>query len=273
MSTQIRRLWLNGLLLLIVAGLGGWVWWQQQQPAAVADKLVPLSKEAVQQITISRSLDQATPEHIRLVKQGEYWQMLAPKNGVVNPARVVQLFTLLDENVEASYDATGKNLTAYQLKPGNAALILNDQTLVFGMDNPVSHKRYVLHAGKIKLVSEAVFGLLTGEAADLLALQLAPPDHKVVQVTLPTGFANNADILFKWQEADAMRVETWDAASAPQDSAKVTLHLDNGQQLAFSVLSQTGDVVLGNAQMGVKYVLPETQRASLFVPVAAKPQP
>ena len=264
MSTTIRRLLLNVVLLLVVGGLGGYAWWQQQQPSPQPETLLAFGKDAVQHVTVQRQLSDQRVERIRLEKQDAHWLMTEPKQAVVNPTRVAQLFTLLDETVTASYDVAGKDLKTYQLDPATVSLTFNDQTVVFGMDNPISHQRYVLHNGKIKLVSEAVYGLLTGEVANLLALQLVPPNQHLQRVTLPNGSDAKADILANWQAADAMRVEAWDAQTAPAAAESVMLHLGNATTLKLVILTKKGDLVLGNPALGVKYVIPETQRNGLL---------
>lgn len=169
MGTQTRRLLVNLALLLIVAGVGGRVWWQTSQPEKSPPTLLALGKGEITRIGIVRHPGTPQADSIRMEKQpGEQWQMLEPKQAKVNHTRITQLFTLLDETVTASYDATGKDLKQYALQPGNVALTLNGQTLLFGMENPVSHQRYILHDGRIKLVSEAVYGLLTGTPGEWL---------------------------------------------------------------------------------------------------------
>lgn len=264
MGIQIRRLLLNLSLFALVAGLGGYVWWQQQQPSPQPETLLAFGKDAVQHVTVSRQLVDGSSERIQLQKQDAYWQMTEPKQAVVNPTRMTQLLTLLDEKVTASYETAGKDLKAYGLDPATVSLTFNDQTLVFGMDNPISHQRYVLHNGKLKLVSEAVYGLLTGEVANWLALQLVPPNQHLQRVTLPNGSDAKAEILANWQAADAMRVEAWDAQTAPATAESVMLHLGNATALKLVILSEKGDLVLGNAVLGVKYVVPETQRNGLL---------
>lgn len=176
MGTQTRRWLLNLTLLLIVAGMGGWVWWQANQLEPARPTLLALGKGEITRIAIVRHPGTMQVDTIRLEKQpGEQWQMQEPQQAAVNSMHVTQLFTLLDEAVTASYDTKGKDLKQYELEPGNVALKLNDQSLLFGMENPVSHQRYILHAGRIKLVSEAVYGLLIGKPGDWLTDPMARP--------------------------------------------------------------------------------------------------
>jgi hypothetical protein len=263
MGTQLRRLWLNLALLLLVAGLGGFAWWKTNQPEAMPDTLTALQRADITHIAMTRYQEDGKPETIRLERQGESWHMLEPRQLPVNPLRIRQLLTLLDETVDAYYDAAGKDLKQYGLEPGKASLQLNTETFVFGTDNPISHKRYILHGGKIQLVSEAAFGLLTGDVLDLAANTLVPVGATVKSVVLPAMYnAKAAGIVQNWQVADALRVEVLDKALASK--GKVTLTMADGTAINLDLLSTEGDLVLGNAALGIQYVLPDVQRKNLF---------
>lgn len=261
-SAQSRRLLLNLALLLLVAGLGGFVWWKTSQPEPVQATLVSLARPDITHVVITRDAGNAKPDIIRLERTGEQWRMTAPMQMAANPARISQLFTLLDETVDASYDAAGKDLQQYGLKPAAVSLAFNDQTLLFGSDNPISHKRYILTGGKIKLASEAVYGLLTGEPLDLVSNQLVPVGRSVKEVSLPKGYGNPPETVQNWQSADAVRLEKQEGK--PDSQQQVTLTLDDGSKLVYALLPDANEMVLLNEAVGIRYILPETQRINLF---------
>ena len=226
------------------------------------ETLLTLTRADITRVTITREPGSAKPDIIRLERQGEHWRMLEPKQVEANPTRVSQLFTLLDEPVAASYDAAGKDLAQYGLAPGKVSVAFNDETLLFGMDNPISRQRYILHAGKIKLVSEAVSGLLTGEATALVANKLVPDGRSVKAVSLPEGYdAKAADLVQHWQSADAIRVEAY---AGEASKGKITLMLDDASKVELDLLSGDGELVLANIVSGVRYILAETQRRYLL---------
>lgn len=262
MNTQSRRLVLNLALLLLVAGLGGLAWWQSSQSGKPAETLLSLTRADITRVTITRQPGNPQQDVIKLERQGEHWRMLEPKPLDTNPARISQLFTLLDETVEASYDASGKDLKQYGLEPGAVSVAFNADTLLFGAENPVSNKRYFLHNGKLKLASEAVYGLLTGEALELVSNKLIPTGRSLKSVALPEGYALKADTLQNWQSADAIRLEAWDGKGGSQ--GKITLTLDDGSQVTLALLSGEGELVLANAVTGIRYILAETQRSRLL---------
>ncbi|WMP18929.1 DUF4340 domain-containing protein [Thiothrix lacustris] len=256
-TTHTRRLWLNLALLLLVGGLGALVWWQSNQPQKMPETLLTLTRADITRVEIVREPGSTKPDMIRLERTGELWRMLEPKQGATNPVRISQLFTLLDETVAASYDAAGKDLKQYGLEPGAVSVKFNDQTLLFGAENSLSRTRYLLHAGKIQLVSEAVFGLLTGEATALLANKLIPEGRSVKAVSLPDGFnAKAAGVIQNWQSADALRVEAYEGEVS---KGKVILTLDDGSQIVLDLLSDNGELVLANIVSGIRYIMAETQ--------------
>lgn len=261
-SAQTRRLLLNLTLLLLVAGLGALAWWNSSQPQKQPETLLSLTQGDVTEVTITRNPGAGTQDIIRLQRESERWRMLEPKQADANPARIAQLFTLLAEPVDASYDAAGKNLKQYGLEPGSVSVAFNGQSLLFGAENPVSNKRYILTGGKLKLASEAVYGLLTGEALELVSNKLVPEGGKLKSVDLPAGYTAKAETLQNWQSADAIRLEPWDGKGDSQ--GKITLTLEDGGKVELDLLAREGDLVLGNAALGIRYILPDVQRGNLL---------
>ncbi len=260
-STSRSRLFLNLVLLLLVAGLGGFVWWQGNQPEQKPDSLLTQTRADITRVTITRNPAGDRPDVIRLERTGEQWNMLEPKQVQANATRITQLFTLLDETVDASYDATGMELAQYGLQPAAVSVAFNDETLGFGEENPVSHKRYILSGGKIKLASEAVYGLLTGDPLELVSNKLVPQGRTLKEVSLPEGFSSKPETLQNWQSADAVRLE---ALTGKPEGLPVSLTLDDGNKLVFVLLPDAGELVLASETLGIRYILPETQRANLF---------
>lgn len=157
------RFRLNGLLLLVVCGLGVLAWWFANQQQSRAGLLFSGDYDSINLLTLERAEDATGVKKIRFEKKGDDWQMVAPHLRVANPIRIRQLFTFINEPVVATYDSAGRDLVQYGLQPGRLTLRFNDQQFVLGAINTVSGNRYVLHDNKIKLVSEAVYGLATGD--------------------------------------------------------------------------------------------------------------
>lgn len=156
------RFRLNGFLLLLVCGLAALAWWFSGQQQAGPVRLLNSTYEDIHLITLVRHQNAMDVDTLRFEKQEGEWQMVAPQQHPASVNQIRQLFTLLNEPVVAVYDSAGKDLAQYGLQPARLTLRFNNHQFVLGAINTVSGSRYVLHDNKIKLVSEAVYGLATG---------------------------------------------------------------------------------------------------------------
>lgn len=260
MSTPAKRLLINVLLVLLVAGLAGWLWWDAQQPEQQSERLVPLSRAQVSSVLITRP--QAAQQTIKLQKHGQHWRLQQPWQMDANPTRITQLFTLLDEPVSASYSAAERDLSQYGLAPAQLELQFNQHLLALGDTNPVSKQRYFLQQGQLQLASETVFGLLNGDVLAFASLQLVPYGRSLQAIDLPEGYASKAELLQNWRSATAIRLEVMDTATAQGD--RIVLHLDDNSKLELELLAGSGELVLLNRSLGIRYILPEVQRQNLL---------
>lgn len=264
-GVQGRRLLLNGLMLLLVAGLAGLAWWWQTagNKAASVDRLLALDLSGVNTVEVDRNPATPGKDILRFQKEGSGWQMQLPKVLAANPVRMRQVLTLLEERVEASYDAADKDLQPYGLNPGQVVVRFNGEALVLGGNNPVSNRRYVLHDGKIKLVNEAVFGALTGEWLDFVALKLVPEGVSLQSVQLPAGFVSSPALVTAWQQAEAIRLEPLEATVSAEGKGRIQLISADGTR-ELRVLETSDELVLADVQHGLRYIFPISQMGGLL---------
>ncbi len=266
---QTRRMLLNVMLLLLVAGLGGLAWWFVNKPQAGPERIYSGALESITLITLERAAQTADAKTIRFEQREGYWWMVQPRTIMANGVRLRQLFTFLNENVVASYDAAGKDLAQYGLQPAQVTLRFNDQQYVLGTDNAVSQNRYVLHDNKIKLLPETIYGSVTGDWVNFVSLRLLPEDKQVQSVILPEGYRQTDDLANSWQNADAIRLEAGERgadAYAQANNAKVVLNLSDGESLTFLVLQQADELEIIQPERGIRYFIPATQAEYLLPP-------
>ena len=264
------RLLINVLMLLLVAGLGGLAWWFVNKPQQGPETLYPAALESINLITLERESLVEEAKKIRFKQKDGYWWMVQPRKVMANGVRLRQLFTFLNEDVTASYDSAGKDLAKYGLQPGKVTLRFNDQQYVLGEDNAVSQKRYVLHDNKIKLVSEAIYGSVTGDWVNFVALRLLPEGESVKAVKLPEGYKQTDDLANSWQNADAIRLESGalGAEAYKQEGAgKVVVTLVSGDELTFLVINGEDELKVIQPDSGIHYLIPATQAEYLLPPV------
>lgn len=263
-SLSMRRLGINMLLLVLVLGLAGLVWWQLQQKEqqVQSSRLLPLSLAEVNSVVIERK-QAGLVTKLELKREGEQWQLLQPQQIAANPVKVRQLFTLLDEKVESSYASAGKDLRAYGLEPPEVSLNINEHQLVLGNTNPVSNNRYILNAGQIQLVNEAVYSLLQEDWVNFVALKLIPDPFQLTAVQLPTGFAELPQLVSDWKNAEAIRVEALNPQKLTPDMQKVVLKGTTATR-ELVIVNLKDEIVLADTTKQLAYVLPISQASQLF---------
>lgn len=263
-SLSMRRLGLNFVLLLMVLGLAGLVWWQlqQQEQQAQSARLLPLTFAEVNSILVERNLD-GVASKLELKREGEQWYLAQPVVAEANAIKLRQLVTLLDEKVEASYNRANKDLNTYGLASRELSVSFNGHQLVFGDTNPVSNHRYILNGEQIQLVNETVYSLLKEDWVNFISLKLVPDTLQLTAVQLPKGFADSAQLVSAWKTAEAIRVEAFDVQQVSADQQKVILK-GTTEDKELLILNLKDELVLGDALKQVAYVLPISQAAALF---------
>lgn len=261
---SMRRLGVNFLLLMLVVGLASLVGWQLQQKKQVTQnsRLLPLSLAEVSSVVVERRQD-GLDAQLEFKREGDQWRLVQPQQIAANPVKVRQLFTLLDEKVESSYPSAGKDLSAYGLDPAELSLSINGYKLVLGNTNPVSNNRYILNAGQIQLVNEAVYSLLQEAWVNFVSLTVIPAPFNLTAVQLPESFAELPQLVSNWKNAEAIRVEAFDLQKLRPEMQKLVLKgATETRELVIVKLSD--EIVLADPTKQLAYVLPISQATALF---------
>lgn len=261
---SMRRLGVNFLLLMLVVGLASLVGWQLQQKKQVTQnsRLLPLSLAEVNSVVVERRQD-GFDAQLEFKREGDQWRLVQPQQIAANPVKVRQLFTLLDEKVESSYPSAGKDLSAYGLDPAELSLSINGYKLVLGNTNPVSNNRYILNAGQIQLVNEAVYSLLQEAWVNFVSLTVIPAPFNLTAVQLPESFAELPQLVSNWKNAEAIRVEAFDLQKLRPEMQKLVLKgATETRELVIVKLSD--EIVLADPTKQLAYVLPISQATVLF---------
>lgn len=261
---SMRLLGVNFLLLMLVVGLASLVGWQLQQKKQVTQnsRLLPLSLAEVNSVVVERRQD-GLDAQLEFKREGDQWRLVQPQQIAANPVKVRQLFTLLDEKVESSYPSAGKDLSAYGLDPAELSLSINGYKLVLGNTNPVSNNRYILNAGQIQLVNEAVYSLLQEAWVNFVSLTVIPAPFNLTAVQLPESFAELPQLVSNWKNAEAIRVEAFDLQKLRPEMQKLVLKgATETRELVIVKLSD--EIVLADPTKQLAYVLPISQATVLF---------
>ena len=163
MTATSKRFFLNLVLLLVVLGLG-WFIYHQMHSSKRADTLYD---EAMgNEIVSIHIVHQENPSEdrpaskIEMQKNDGKWKIVKPIVAAVDTNKIKHLLTLLSERIEASYPVEGKDLSVFGLDKEPLSVSFNGVRFQLGASNPVSRKRYIRKSDTIYLIDETVYGLL-----------------------------------------------------------------------------------------------------------------
>lgn len=258
------RLWLNLLLLLVIAGLAAFVWLNPGKDKQADQTVSTLKAEQVTRIEIRRHVEGSDDKVIRMQRQDNgSWLMTEPQSALINNSRVRQMLNLLKDPVQQRFDAAGKQLADFDLDPGKLSVTYNDQTLVFGMMNPMNYQRYLLRGSDILLVNETAFTTLNGDAVSFFTPRLLPEGLELSKVDLPAAYEANGKTLQQWQNLNAMYVAAWNRELEPSQGS-IRLYTQDNEPLVFELISDEPELWIGNAKLDAKYQIANSEKADLL---------
>lgn len=267
-----RRLLLNLVLLLVVAGLAAFI-------------LYPRPKPAPQGVAVAPAVNIAGVQHIRIERRGRPplvferknggWHLSAPISARANPLMMRALLELPRERSAKRYAAAGLDLSQYGLKPPRASIHFGSTRIDLGSDNPINQLRYVLSDGRLYLVTDHLSSLPEGAAANWVSLALLPPKARIVRLQLPSldirakqpaGWVLQpepshysadqvAALLNAWQHVTALQLSA--APGTPASTqGDVRIELADGTHLHLQIVATKPQLVLRDPTLGVEYRLP-----------------
>ncbi len=162
MRSTTKRLLINLLLLLLVAGLIWFVATRQPEGRKLAESLYDKSMgDNVTRVLIHvEGHDDILIENTAGENQDDHWMITRPIQAEADEDKVQLLFTLLTDPVSASYDAAGKDLSQFGLDKQKMSISFNGVKLLMGNLNPVGQTRYILKGNKIYLIAETASALM-----------------------------------------------------------------------------------------------------------------
>ena len=156
-KTITKRLILNGLLLVLLVGLGAFIASRDTDTEA---QYKTLYDKAIGDNAKEIIIHKEGREDVILQNKDNNWQVIKPSQFKADPAKVRHLFTLLSENAESHYPIAGKNLAEYGLEKERLSVSFNGVKYIFGKLNTVTMQRFIRKGDTLYLVAETVSGLL-----------------------------------------------------------------------------------------------------------------
>jgi hypothetical protein len=265
----MQRQVLNIGLAIAVLGLGAAVYFGQKKE----EKGPPLTPIA------AAVLDHVTLEHpgaatVKLERKDGHWKITEPVSVDADPFEMNAFIDLAKLEVKKSLELSTVSLKDLGLEPAAYTVTLNDQKLVFGGQEPIQSRRYILINGKVALVDDPPAEALDADYSDLASRSLLQTGAEIQSIALPgLNIAKSADgkswtltpddpsassdsrqkLIDAWKNAKAM----WNAA-LPKDGVKgddVSVTLKDGSALKFVVTQRDPQFVLARPDLGLSYTL------------------
>lgn len=280
----MKRSHLNLLMLAIVAGLGGAVWFSQK-PQEKGAPLTALKQDAITRIAV----EHPGKPTIRLEKQADgQWSLTEPVQGAADRFEVMGILGLAEQEVKAKLDAS-VNQADLELNPPQYSVTLNDTRIDLGGSEPMKYRRYVKSGDVLGLIDDPPSAALDADFSDLVSKTLVPDTARLQKIELPgLSLEKGADgawttpqqpaakpsqvatLAESWKNARAL----WNAADPPEgakgDAVKLTL--EGGRVIELIVQAREPQLILARKDLGVRYTLSKQMAQDLFkIPEPPKP--
>ncbi len=159
-----KRFILNGLLLLTIGGLIGFIYQQSNQTIKINFLYDKSMGNEIHSILIYHHKAESSSDDstIKLKKMANKWLVTKPIEVEADQRKIQHLMTLLSERIDASYPVTEKDWATFGLDKERVSITFNGVKIQFGALNPISHKRYLRKGNTVYIVTETVYGLLIG---------------------------------------------------------------------------------------------------------------
>lgn len=261
------RNWLNLGLLIVFCLLAALALWDEpDQKGEQAPRLSGIDPGKLSRFSIERP----DSTNIEFQKDDKGWRVIRPFTATADEKRVLALLTVLTAPAFTVFAVEPDKLTQYKLKPPLASLVADGQRFDFGDTDPLNKRRYVLHAGRIHLLSDNQFPLLLTAPYVMTSTRLLPSASAPVEIQLAThtlrrdhentwhiepainGVEHDAlaKLAEDWRLGRALRV------SAPDQSKPdwwISVKLQDGSQYRFGVITRDPELLLVREDQALGY--------------------
>lgn len=270
-----QSFWLNVALLLGVAAVGAFVYFQR--PNAPLDYAVSTLTPAR---AVSLRIERPGADTVTLQKKQDAWFLVKPFAARADQFMVQRLLAILGARTRHRFPA--KDLERFDLDRPQARLIVDGQQFAFGLVNELSQEQYVLTANAVYALP-AHYGLALparpealadrrlfadGESPVRIALPgftLTKTDARWVVDPAPHGLSEKDALRWaeEWRFASALRVEPYEQGEAKES---VQIELSDGKALALGILSRKPELILRRPDQGLQYYFAREFGARLLSP-------
>ena len=262
-----QRWWLNAILALVVVALGAWLYFSPtEKNTEKTDEQFKLFDLQPKQVTLI-SIERPGQPEIRLEKQGDKWFVTSPFKGRANAIRIDSLLTVLDASSSERFAAD--NLARFELDKPFIKLTINDQTLSFGTQHPLTNQVYGMINHGVYLISPRYFSLAAAPAHEFASNSLFADDESPIGFSFPFLSLNQQEGKWiadpskgttdqdklnawadEWRHAMSLTTQPYGGDKAIE-SFSVTLA--NGKTILFKLLQTEPEFVLLREDENLQY--------------------
>ena len=277
-----KRLLLNLILLVAVAGLATLAFLEPNKKEAKITHLTELDDSTVNAITLQNK-DKLVFEK----REGQWW-LSSPFAAPANEIRIRQLLDITKAESLAQYPIKPEDLAKFELDKPKFTLTISSAKLIFGGSDPINMRRYVQIGETLHLVNDDFSHHLAASATDFVDKKLLPENAKPNEIFLPglkatlgqngqwtldpptDAAARMADLVNAWQSARAIEVKRIE--QAPQGDI-VRIGFVNHAPIEFVIVQREPDLLLARADWGLQYLVAGESGKQLLSLKQPEPKP
>lgn len=242
--------------------------------------LSSLSLNEINFIKISRADD----EDIIFKKEADdTWYMTQPYQLKAHQFRIKTLLNLTQTPINKIYDIKDLDLRQYALDAPRARITFNKTQIHFGKTNPLSDMRYFLAEGKMSLIADQTYPLVSAQASSFIDLKLIPDNYPITKIQTPainifqsndTTWSNSQNVTGKntlnsdqiqtllqhWKSAQAFAVHKY---LPRKHLGKIEIN-SHTKILIFHITDDDPWLILAFPDLGIEYHLDASQKDLLF---------
>jgi hypothetical protein len=257
---------LNAALVALIAVLSLLAWYFEQQPTDKQHaRISELALADIDRIEID-----SDDVQLRLSRLEDAWSIDQPIIWPAQSTNVERLLSIVNSKADKLANAADVDLGALGLAPPVASLRLNDVALMFGANNNIGERRYLMVDSRIYLLPDIHLAFLTQGLPGFVDRQLLPRRYRVESIKLPKielrrdtedqwrtlpaseySQAQLQQLIDNWQGLQASRIKPFDLAGSAREVIEV--QLQDGSRIDFLLMASTTELIIANSQIGMQY--------------------
>lgn len=269
-----QRLGLNLALLLVIAVLAAVIYFEPGlKPSEAPDVLLPLAAEQIEKIQLQHDGAQA----ITIERVDNGWEIVEPIRVAASDFRVQSLLKLMTATSHGHFPASKRPLSSFGLDQPAGKVSFNGQAILFGDDEPVNRRRYVLVGDQVHLINNYHFYQSQLLLTALVDMALLPATRTLTEIQLPGLWLQQSQgdwqlkkeradepfvqtsmdaingLVSAWRHVRALQISRYQSDVADVAEAEIKLSFADGDEMVLEILARQPELILGRRELGLRY--------------------